>query len=214
MRKTRHGTYFAVPLPDGTFLTGRVLLDLYACLKRRLFPADSPLPGLGKAYLIDMYSSITAKPELAVSDHLVRGAFVESDEVGSTWPIVGHRPIDPHEVEFPETIIGFMHEEGCAAFECGEIRAPLPFEYEEKDRIGEYKSRHSAFLWPYTCLRLLGRASEVPGGYKTASLQGNDLRYSKFRSMVYEHLPFPMDMSYFEKQKQLGLDFERLYNGD
>jgi len=211
MKKTAHGTLFAVPLPDGTFLSGRVMLDIYACLKRRLFPADSPLPGLGKAYLIEMYSAVTEQAEHVPSNILIRGAFVESDEVGKSWPIIGHKPINPHEVEFPESILVFMHAGGQLAFECGELRIPLPLDYYTADRIKQLKCRHSAFLWPFTCLRMLDRENEVPKDYKMASLVGADLRNSPYRAMVYEHLPFTTEMSYFEKQQSMGLDLCRLY---
>ena len=204
MKKNAHGTVFAVPLPDGTFVTGRVMLDINACLKRRLFPADSPLPGLGQAYLVDMYSAVTRTPESILSAPLVRGAFLESDEVGESWPVVGHKAVDPREVEFPETIIGFMTPEGECAFECGEMRLPLPFQDRETEKMGEFKARHSAFIWPFTCLRMLGRDNEVPTDYKTASLQGTDLRQSQYRRTVYEYLPFSMARSYFEKQKTDG----------
>ena len=211
MKKLANGTLFSVPLPDGTFLCGRVMLDVYGCLKKRLFTHDSPLPGLGKAYLIEMYSAILQKAEYVASEVLIPGAFVESDEVGESWPIIGNRPVDPHEVQFPESILGYMHADGAIAFECGELRIPLPLAYESADKIGEFKRRHSAFLWPYTCLRVLGRESEVPTDYKMASLTGGDFRYSPYREEVYKHLPFAMEQTYFQKQAQLGLHLERLY---
>ncbi len=211
MKKLANGTLFGVPLPDGTFLCGRVMLDVYGCLKRRLFPHDSPLPGLGKAYLVEMYSAILQKAEYVASEVLIPGGFVESDEVGDSWPIIGSRPVDPHDVSFPEALIGFMNPIGEVAFRCGEIQIPLPLSHHDLDRIGVSSTRHSAFLWPYTCLRVMGRGDEVPKGYEGATLVGSDLRYSPFREEVYEKLPFPMDQPYFAKQSQLGLQFERLY---
>src|SRR5262245_40752161 len=121
-----HGTLFAVPLPNGTFLCGRVLLDIYACLQRRLFPAGSPLSGLGKAFLIEMYSAVVPASEYIPSEILIRGAFVESQEVGRTWPIIGTKPVDPKAVEFPEGLLISMHTHGQVAFQCGEIHLPIP----------------------------------------------------------------------------------------
>jgi hypothetical protein len=208
---TLNGCIFAVPLPDGTHLSGRVLLDIQACLRRRLFPTDSPLPGLGRACLIEMYSAISLTPAHVPSPVLVPGAFIESDSIGSEWAAVGHHVVNPVDVEFPETLISSMHPDGDVAFECGEMRVPLPLDYDALDQVGEWSSRHSAFLWPYTCLRLLGRGDEVPGEYLAATLAGTDLRLSPFREEVYEYLPFPMRLPYFLKQQQLGLQFERLY---
>jgi hypothetical protein len=211
MKKPLHGTVFAVPLPDGTYICGRVMLDIYGTLKRRLFPQDSPLPGLGQAYLIEMYSGIEHTPRYVPSPVLIPGAFVESKEVGKSWPIVGHEPINAKSVEFPESLIGFPHSRGQMAFQCGEIRFPLPIPLTEQQRIDVSGTRHSAFLWPFTCLHVMGRVSDVPAEYKMATLEGSDLRISRHRAEIYRHLPFHMEQSYFEKQAMFGLDFERLY---
>ena len=129
------------------------------CLKRRYFPDNSPLPGLGKAYLIEMYSAISRKAEIISTDLLIHGAFIESTMIGDSWPIIGQKPVDPSEVEFPESVLVHMHADGAIAFECGELRIPLPLDYDYADKIGESMRRHSAFLWPYTCLRVMGRGN-------------------------------------------------------
>jgi hypothetical protein len=211
MKKTAHGILFAVPLPDGTFLFGGVMMDVYACLKRRLLPADSPLSSLGKAILVEMYSSLSPTLTYTPSPILIGGAFVESDELGESWQIIGHSPVNPLDVEFPETIIGYLHPEGDGEFQCGEITLPLPLEGDTARRIGELKARHSGFLWHYTCLRALGRGGEVPKGYEGATLAGSDLRNSPQRAFIYKHLPFPIELSYYEKQKMMGFDLGRLY---
>jgi hypothetical protein len=214
MSKPKHGDIIAVPLPDGTYLCGRVMLDIYACLKRRLFPAHSPLARtLGGAFLIEMYRHVSPRPEYVPFPVLVPGAFVDCfDELGSSWSIVAHQDVDPHTVEFPEGLIGYRTTVGQVAFDCGEIEIALPFKHAELDVIEEYNALHSTFLWPFTCLRLLGRDTEVPADYKMASLAGSDLRFSPHRDRVYAQLPFPKELSYFEKQAQFGLHFERLYS--
>src|SRR5262249_45991040 len=195
----------------GTYLCGRVMLDIYACLKKRLFPAGSPLPGLGKALLIEMYRQALPKPQYVPSPVLVPRAFISSEEVGNGWPIIAHHPVDPHTVEFPESLIGYRSTVGQVAFQCGEIRLPLPLRYEALDQVEEHCTVYSGLLWLYTCLRVLGRDTEVPAEYKAATLTGGDLRFSPHRDAIYQHLPFPKDLSYFEKQAQLGLHLERLY---
>lgn len=211
MKKLPHGQIFAVPLPDGTYVFGRVLLDVHGTLKRRLFPVDSPLPGMGQAYLVEMYSRVQQSPEYVPSTVLIPGAFVESKAVGNMWPIVGSKAVDPCTVEFPESTIGFTHATGQIAFECGEMSIPLPLSRAEQHGINAMSLRHSAYLWPFVCLWEMGRRMEVPDEYKMARLAGTDLRMSPQRPRVYEHLPFPMEMSYFEKQAQMGLHLERLY---
>ena len=214
MKKLAHGTIFAVPLPDGTYICGRVMLDVLGCIKRRLLPADSPLIGIfAEALLIEMYSAITSNPEYVPSQVLIPGAFVESKEVGKAWPVVGEEPIDPHKVEFPEALVGAVHTNGQAAFHCGEMEVLLPFNRGDLQEISVFHGRHSAFYWPYMCLWALGRKAEIPTDWIGITFERDDLRFcfSPHRARVYEHLPFQMEQSYFEKQAQMGLHLERLY---
>lgn len=227
MAKAAHGTIFAVPLPDGTYISGRVMLDIEVCLRRRLFPADSPLTFYRGGHLIEMYSATTATPVYVPSPISIPGAFVEKKEIGKLWPIVGEVPVDPRTVEFPETLIGFQHPQGGAAFECGEMHLPVPMFQQpimfqgQRDLayfwpsgiegVRSFGTRHSAFYWHYTWLRAVGRDLEVPREIKDATIEGYDLRVSPHRARIYEHLPFRMEQSYFEKQALFGLDFERLY---
>ena len=41
-----------------------------------------------------------------------------------------------------------------------------------------------------------------------ATLEGGDLRYSRYREPVYKHLPITEEQSYFEQQAQLGLHLD------
>ncbi|MEX0701607.1 MAG: immunity 26/phosphotriesterase HocA family protein [Planctomycetales bacterium] len=211
-KKIAKGDVFAVPLPDGTYLCGRVMLDIYAATRRRLFPADSPLPGLGKSLLVEMYDEPATTPEYTASAVLIPGAFVDDGVIGIEWPVVDHVPINPKGVSFPEAIVGFMHSSGQMAFECGEIRLPLPIYLSEQRRIGVYMTVHNTFLWPFYCLYQLGRDSEVPEAYRgKCHLCDSDLRFSEHRATIYRHLPLDPNDSYYEQQKQLGLKSERLY---
>src|SRR4051812_8702206 len=180
MAKLLHGAIFAVPLPDGTYIFGRVLLDVYETLKKRLFPADSPISSLGKTLLIEMYSSIQKTPDYVPSPPLVPGAFVDPREVGKGWPIVAENAVDPRTVEFPESLIAYRHPNGDAAFDVGEIRIMLPLLEKDVKQIGVLSTRHSAFLWGFTCLRVMGRGNEVPADYKSATLEDADLRISPY----------------------------------
>ncbi len=212
MRKPAHGTIFAVPLPDGTYIFGRVMLDVMAMLKRRLFPNDSPVAFYSDAYLIQMYSLVAAKPEYAPSPVLIPGVYVRSNEVGEKWPVVGSESVDPRTVEFPETLIGWDHAKGEVAFRYGEISCPIPLtENDFLKVIGVFGGSKPPVYWPYLCLWALGRRSEIPREWPGITLATSDLRFSPHRARVYEHLPFPMEMSYFDKQKQLGLHLERFY---
>ncbi|WP_339743927.1 immunity 26/phosphotriesterase HocA family protein [uncultured Rubinisphaera sp.] len=215
MQKTkfRHGDIFAVPLPDGTYLPGRIMLDIYGCLKKRLFPEDSPLPGLGRAVAVEMYSKPITDLEFQKSEILIPGAYVDNDEFGNSWPIIGNNPVDPKSVQFPETLIGYMHTHGEVAFECGEISIPISMDLSKQREIGVYKSPKSTFLWPMMCLTQMDRLDLIPEKYRhCCGLSSSDLRYSKYRDMIYKLLPIKKTDTYYEQQKQLGLDFDRLYD--
>ncbi len=212
MNKSSHGTIFAVPLPDGMYIFGRVMLDIRAMLKRRLFPHDSPLPLFSDGYVVEMYSLVAVKPVYVPSPVLIPGACVQSKEVGAKWPVVGWERVDPRTVEFPESLTGWAHPGGEAAFECGEIGYPVPFTRNDVfKRIGVLNSRLSSLYWGYTCLWALGRRDEIPSEWTGITLAHSDLRFSPHREEVYRHLPFPMGMSYFEKQAQMGFHLERFY---
>src|ERR1700743_3306961 len=107
MSKTKNGSIFAVPLPDGTFIHGRVMLDIHNTVKRRLLPHDSPLLGVfSDAYLVEMYSKPTLTSEYVQSPVLIPGAFVDPTGVDKKWKIVGKQSVNPQQAEFPESLIG------------------------------------------------------------------------------------------------------------
>ncbi len=210
-KSIQNGDVFAVPLPDSTFLFGRVMLNIHATTKKRLFPAGSPLPSLGKALLVEMYEQPLPSPNYKPSGILVPGAFVEADEVGGTWPIISNVAIDVHDVRFPETMIGHMHDAGEVDFECGEIDIPIPITLREMESMRVLSTRHSAFLWPYICLNAMGRGMEIPGEYTpSCHLRDSDLRFSSHRALIYSYLPLNPNDSYYQQQQQLGLRLERL----
>ena len=208
--KLAHGDVFALPLPGGEYLFGRVMLDVRKCVRQGLLPKDSPLLGLSPV-LVEMHCGVSATTDFQKSELLIPGAFVQPQEIGKTWPIVANVPVDPREVRFPESLVGFMHDRGQCAFECGEMRIPLPLSHDDYERIAIRKTLHSSFLWPFTCLRQLGRGSEVPTEYVMASLHHSDLRVSPERARVYRYLPFKASDPYFEQQAMMGLDVSRLY---
>jgi hypothetical protein len=209
--KTKQGQIFLVPLPGGGNLFGRVTLDINAHVRMRRFPPGSPLVGFGKAYLIEMYSQVVSGSSYSPSPVLIPGALIQPDMVGAGWPFVAYRAVDPRTVGFPESIIGHMHPKGRAHFECGEISVPIPLTDQEFQDMEVRRTMRSGFLWPYVCLWALGRRDEIPSDYVAASLEWSDLRFSKYRDKIYKYLPFKPSMSYFEQQKQMGLNLDRLF---
>lgn len=210
---TAAGNVFSLPLPDGSYAFGRVLLDPMEARKKRLLAVDSPLAGLlGQGVLVQLYTQASDTNDYVSSPVLVDGLFVERRNLRTEWDIVAYEDVDPRAVEFPEFVTGFCHDAGQLAFVCGEIRFPLPFPIAEQPTFQGRAVRHSAFMLPYIWLFAAGRREEVPEDYVVADLHGADLRISAYRDHIYEHLPFAKEMSYWEKQLSLALDFGRLYS--
>jgi hypothetical protein len=210
-RKLLHGIIFAVPMPTvGGFISGRVMLDVAGNIKRRMFASDSPLAGLvAGTVLAEMYSKPLTRPEeYTPSPVLIPGAFVLPKEIGKRWPIIGDIPVDPRTVEFPETVIG-RYKEGVV-YECGEMRIPTPLSEKDDDEINARAGFGFADTIAMKCEIALGLVPRQNSN-KGLWLEWSDLRFSKHRARVYEHLPFSMEMSYYEKQKILGHNLERLY---
>ena len=211
-KKLMNGVIFAMPLPDGKFLPGKVMLDIAGNIKRRLFSWDSPLGNFfSGTVLVEIYSVPSSKPEYIPSPILIPGRLVAPKEIGKGWPILGKTPVDPCMVEFPESLIEIVNEpKGEVGFRCGEISLPLPITREEYKGIAVRGSFEFAERLPHACEIMLGISKKF-NVTPQEELSRNDLRFSKHRVRVYEHLPFPMQTSYFEKQKMMGLHLERLY---
>jgi len=200
------GKIFAMPLSDGQYVCGRVMLDIPGNIRRRLFPSDTPLGGIFlESVLVEMYSASVPTLGYVPSPIAIPGVLTDASRIGKEWPVVAEKPVDPREVEFPESVSGW---EAGAAFFCGEMCLEVPFE--EEVWFKEIRVMGTTLLGDCledAWLSTVGR----PYKYKYLRLEHIDLRYSRHRARVYEHLPFPMEMSYFDKQAMMGLHFERLY---
>jgi hypothetical protein len=212
MRNIKAGTLFAVPVLEGSFLFGRLMLNSAYCRKKRLLPEGSPIAGLGGECLVEMYRGISTSLEYAPSPVLLPGAWLWPDNIGRSWPIIGFEDVRCLDVEFPEALIIHPHADGEAAFTCGEIFIPLPLSHQDVDAIGVYRTVHPQVTWGYVCLALMGRQDAIPVDWQNAvGLADTDLRFSTHRDQIYQYLPFDKNLSYFEKQAQLGHRLQRFY---
>ncbi len=212
MAQIRHGDVFAVPLPGGRFIFGRVTLNFARVYKQRLLAEGSHLGMFRRELLVQMYQHISRTPEYVPSPVLIPGAYVWPDEVGKAWPVVAHGHVDCRTVEFPECLYSHPYKEDEATFINGEIFLDLPI---SKHEYGGVEVRAGIFppvTWGYNCLHMLGRDEEVPEQWRPGlGLEGDDLRYSPYRDRIYQYLPFDKDLPYWEKQLELGCRLERFY---
>jgi hypothetical protein len=214
MREDRfnEGDIFAVPLPTGEFIFGKIQLDVARLRRSRKLPPDSNLLALGNPVLVEMYRAVSPSSRYAPSQVLIPGAFLQTNEFGKKWKVVDHIEVDVPNVAFPESLIGHMHDEGSADFICGEIRIPLPISHAAYEDIDVCSTAHSTYYWPAVCMQELGRAEELPEEIRNMEqLSRQDLRFSEHRRYIYKLLPIDTDQSYYEQQAQLGYDIERLY---
>ena len=108
MARLAHGKIFAVPLPDGTYVCGRVMLDIEGCLRRRLFRNDSPLLFYNDGHLVEMYSGVEphahVSPVARFDSRRVRGEERNRRRLAYRGRDAGG---PAGMVEFPESLIGF-----------------------------------------------------------------------------------------------------------
>jgi len=211
MAKFKCGDMFAIVLPNGRYVCGRIMLDIdKQCVKPQLLPPGSPLQFFGKAVLVDVYRETTPEPTVVRSNALINGIFVDPRALQKgDWPIVGHEEVDPTTVEFPEGLIGV---EGRAAFRRGEISLHLPLRSADVRRIGVYNALLNPVNIPDTVLYYLGLKGLINlSNPEAASLKRNDLRFSDHRAEVYHLLGEDPSQSYDEMSTRLGLNLSRFY---
>jgi hypothetical protein len=204
------GDLFALPLPGGEYVTGRVMLDVkrQGIVPRRI-REGSPLGFAGDSLLLEIYDNVARDPSPGRSALLVPGIWVYS--LGR-WPIVGHLEIDPTTVSFPQALL----ESGLVAhLVWGDLLLPIP-----GMSLDEYQSiavRHSMMPprgLPEIVLQLLGRGAEVREGVLSPTertLADSDLRFSPHQRRVFELLNEPPEEPYYSFALRHGSDTRRFY---
>lgn len=212
MAKFREGDLFAIPLPDHDWLTGRILLDLDRVFSKKLVGERSAFRPRRRTILVEAYSEPSAEPSERVSTILIPGTWIDADGFGGKskprWPIVGHRSVDPTEVDFPEIVID---SDGVTMFEKGEIRLPVPVSTSNVERWECRALFLNSAAYIYTCNHYLGRPQTLSATPDAFSLEHSDLRFSPHRKEVFEMLGADPNRSYFDWATSLGLDPGRLW---
>lgn len=213
----RAGDIFSFALPDGLWMFGRVLLDVKRqCIEPRLLEMGSPLSSFNGMMLVEIYSQTAPSQDFSEEEIevLIPGIFIGADllEDGDA-AIVGHRPVDPAEVEFPE---GFMGGGPLPRFIRGELDLPVDLAslelQEEEPRVKRYPSG----ILDQLCLVRLGRGEELgrPANLlKLVDVAASDMRYSDLRCRLYELLGEDEHASYYDLSRRKGLDLSRFYPG-
>jgi hypothetical protein len=205
------GYQFHARSENGYYVFGRVLLDLEYVIRSRILPADSPLGGMPRSILVEMYDHVSDEPVAVDAPVGFSGALVDKPSFTDEWPVYGNKPVLPEELEFPQALVGYMHDKGECAFLWGEIQIPLPFKSEWLYNVKVYLTRHSIRWWPEDTLGALGHMDKVVENYRhAATLATTDLRFNPALDQIEPHLPFDCRGSYFKAQRAMGLNIGRL----
>lgn len=219
----RVGDLFALRVGPAEFAFGRVLLDLYRqCVKPRRVEAASTLSfGNRHTVLIELFAETSAVTSTAEridvegAKRLVPGLFTSNvDLLLGYWEVVGHHPVDPRQVDFPESL---SHEGAFSGrFVKGEVRISIEIPYEEVEVIGVYRTELSSAEVPEVFLHAAGRSGEQalpPDKRSLRDLARHDLRRSPHRQRVYDLLPDDAKLPYDEMARARGYDLGRFYDG-
>jgi hypothetical protein len=219
------GDLFAIPLLDGKYATGRILLcpnkqkfkKIIEETKKEIEAGEKDYPeafinGTEMLYvmngiLVEVYREVFKEPTAKQSEVLIKGIQVDSYFIkNEKWPIIGNIPVKPTDVEFPEYIT-VIPNKGQWYFSRGEVWLPLPLV--DPNNIDDWKgltmhyTKHSGLA--HYIAYLLGDVE------KGISLENEDLRYNERRKEVYELLNLPLDEPYYEFALRHGFDLARFY---
>ncbi len=209
----RPGTIFSIPLPTGHYLFGRVVFAGATQVSRScLAPTHSYLAFFGRSILIEVYCDLREAATAAFSDEvLIPGVFTSPTLLaGGGWPVLGHRPVDPTRVAFPE-VLG--SSDSYTFFKCGELALPTPFTWAEYEALPFRATIHSPYTIGAMGLHYLGRRDLIEEKYLYAHyLEEDDLRYCPSRrAAIYAQLQLDPTEPYYQLALRHGLDLQRLY---
>jgi hypothetical protein len=210
------GDLFALPLPNGQYACGRVLLDVTRqCHRTKLIQPENPLGMFRGCVLVEVYATASAQPAPDRSDVLIPGLFTLARHLqDGSWPCVGCEEVDPTKVEFPEVVV---EGRGSTSLLCkGELSFALDRKVVNPGQVKCHAIRHSPAFLGQQCLYLLDRrrqpAAPEPPGAEWMGLRDADLRFRPAeRHWIFGILGLDEDEAYYSLSARLGHDLRRFY---
>jgi hypothetical protein len=206
------GDTFAFRLTCTEWLSGRVLLDVREqCIKPRQVTPDSRLAFFNATFLVEIYATPTARPEVDAGRILVPSLFVNTGGFRGTWEVLGNVAVDPTQVDFPPVLAmrGVKPH-----LNWGELLITLT-STEGADELRIFGTVHGSGLIPATCMVALGRGAELdPMDYKNPSALGlgsSDLRFSPHEERVFAAAGLGKRGTYYDEALAHGFDLARFY---
>ena len=214
-QKFKAGDIFAVEIAPNEYAFGRVLLDVYKqCVKKGHIGINHSLAlGNRKTIFIEFYREVFNEKRFDVENPelLIPGIFtLNLCLLDFEWEVVGHKPVDPVKVDFPESLSIDGAFKG--KFIKGELYAEVAITVEEIEQIRIYPSLESLMAIPEYILYSLRRQDEINEERRQfRDLKNIDLRFSEYRDKIYALLPLEFHKPYYELAKERGFDLARFY---
>jgi hypothetical protein len=212
MATYKTGDVFSLQLPDGTYTSGHIVLDVRKqCVRPKKIDANSSLDFFDGTLLVDIYKHVADEPVFEPAERLIAGMFVMNRFLKSgQWPIIDHVDVDPKAVEFPETL---ANVQGRLCFQRGEVVLPFSRRSPSLDTIEIFPTMHRPVGVPMVCYYYLHREGLIEHIEKDQArdLKIRDLRFTEHRSEIYALLDNDEDQSYYEMSLKHGYDVTRFY---
>jgi hypothetical protein len=216
MSGVKPGCLFALPLPNGQYSCGRVLLDVtWQCDRPKLIHPENPLGMFRGCVLVEIYATASDQPTSEKSDILIPGLFTLPRHLqDNSWTSVGYEEVDPTAVEFPEVVV---EGRGPASLLCkGELAFPCDRKVIDPGRVKCHAIRHNPAFLGKQCLYLMEQrrqpsATEPPGA-EWMGLRDADLRFRpEERSRIFGILGLDVEADYYSLAARHGHDLRRFY---
>lgn len=213
MDRPTAGDIFTLPITAEEHLSGRVLLDVAAqCFAPARLAADSPLGFFQGAILVEIHGVAMPRPGVGDGRVLVPSVFVAAAALTSgRWPVVGHRAVDPTQLDFPPALLLVGPRPHLI---WGELRLPVAMAPDELDALDVSPTLHTSAL-DQIALVALGRQADVDRTrYRKLDalrLERSDLRFHPAAADVFARAGLPARPRYFDEALARGFDPRRFY---
>jgi hypothetical protein len=207
------GDIFAMPVANGQYVFGRILLDVpRQCMQTGLAERYGGLYNVN-CLILEGFDLLKNTPEFEAAPTAIKG-YAATDEAiaDGTFKIVGHQPVDPREVDFPESV--FMVRFHTAVFFIkGELQLLLPVDREKAIASGFDISCviHSLESFGTVILALMG-STNLAGA--AVDLPHQDVRFAPpdIREKIYALVNEDLSATpYYDLALKHGFDTTRFF---
>ncbi len=207
------GDIFAIPVAGNQFVFGRILLDVpRQCMQTGLAERYGGLYNVN-CLILEGFDLLKNTPEFEAAPTVIKG-YAATDEAiaDGTFKIVGHQPVDPREVDFPESVF-MVRFHTAVYFIKGELQLLLPVDREKAIASGFDISCviHSLESFGTVILALMG-STNLAGA--AVDLPQQDVRFAppELREKIYALVNEDLSATpYYDLALKHGFDTARFF---